>query len=1433
MVRLQYLDTFKTFRTTPPVIMPEIKGDRKKRYVYMVWAPSIEKELIYLTSNIYIKYNNIHRYFIPKRWQGTVYGKGNQILQFNKNGEISELLEKYKSAPNLKNIANVVSYLPSNTARPMKGYNVLVEQNYLFEIFLNNEKDRRIPSNKFKDTLNALIKDFQNYKPGSPTNLIGSEYTQGCILIPLELWFTHDELMHPEKIIRQNSKNFMGWFFYQLGTQKLLNEFFPIVLQYQNMIIKLDSNTIPSDVKNVREFLSDTIHNFVKRIKNIGYARDQEGKEDEARLQDETDVSLAVAEKKTQEDMAVDLVAEKTKVDPDAIPEKAKDQIKESLKSRPTDPNKPEGTIDLKSIEDNNINLSQSDQDILMKAKLEGRSFESEKRNELLRNKYKDLKIGSTPIAEVEEVEKKYEIPPVKVKANTINPALKDIKPFEFEKSYNKNLAQYDLVNILRHFSGVKPPLYLNKDIKIEDASTPMERVWKYTVEFEDENRKRHRFSFLMPKMYKEKYLYLNDQEFNISHQKFPYPITKVSPNKCQLVTNYNKIFTERYGTNLSPRVTKIKKVLGGAECPSTIKVEHGDSTIPNRPYLTTVEQDDLGSTFIKIQMTNREYNLNLYFIVDEAKAVTMAEAPKKIEVISYDGNGVETKSESTDDTLLPIGYKKFKSNKKTVYYFISGKTNIVYDQFGKTQGELSDFVVEESILADNRLEKQFADTSAGSKFIYARSTIMAEDIPTILVVSAADPNGLIGVLEKGKIKYQFMDHRPKVNKDVTGVIPFEDGYLVYDRYPYENSLLLNGLLIIPTKEWSFYAMADRDTYVDIFDTMFNRRNLIDAMQNFYALMVDPITKDILNRLDMPTDFTRLMLYCVGTLADNSFQIDSAYYNTRIRSNEIINAYLYKELATAWEQWRIGRIEKFSIRERAIIDQLLTVQTVDPHSKLNMTLEAENNSLIKLKGPSGMNEDHSFTLEKRAYHPSMRGIIAMNTTPSGEVGIGRHLTLNANVDDARGFVNIEKPEYDGTELASAGELLQTFGPESADIERVAMAISQSKHLVPVASQTSGLVNYDMERTIPYLSNDFAFRAKQDGKVVEIKDDIMIIQYKDGTYDDIDLSRHPDKNVDGGFFIMNQMQSDLKVGNTFRANDIIAFDPKYINSNDMFGDPCADVGCLGHIVIETNGAVYEDSGYCTDEFAHRMATKITRQKRVILSQYANIKKIAKVGDKIKANDPILIFDDTSEEFSSQLLASIADQEEDSDDAVLATGAPVISKIAGTISDIFIYYTIPLEDMTPSMRKIVEEYDRKAKTRSKTLAKYISPNDSNTIVKPAEQLTPDSQGKVKGVPVGDGVIIDFYIEYDDILATGDKSSSFSALKTTYSFVIPAGLAPYTDFNPERKIDMALACVGMYKRMCLDIIKVGGITKYLIEMKRLHKNKYLDRIKNELKK
>ena len=142
-------------------------------------------------------------------------------------------------------------------------------------------------------------------------------------------------------------------------------------------------------------------------------------------------------------------------------------------------------------------------------------------------------------------------------------------------------------------------------------------------------------------------------------------------------------------------------------------------------------------------------------------------------------------------------------------------------------------------------------------------------------------------------------------------------------------------------------------------------------------------------------------------------------------------------------------------------------------------------------------------------------------------------------------------KYDGTELLTPGEMMQTFGPESSDIERLAMSISQSKHEVPVASETSSIVTYDMERVMPYLSNDYAFTAKQDGKVVAIENDIMIIQYADGTYDDVDLSVRPARNTDGGFYIMNQLSTDLKVGAKVKAGQLVAIDTKYINDHDMF------------------------------------------------------------------------------------------------------------------------------------------------------------------------------------------------------------------------------------------------------------------------------------------
>lgn len=1342
MVKLNLLEPLKIYRAKPPLIVPETQNKLKKNQAYVIIAPSIQEEYDFLTGTNNLRFRNLYKYYLEKKYTLTLYGAGKKTFLPDDDDAVTRLLQSYTSQNgNMSKIDGITMVPnPKNAARVLKDVNVLVEVNHLSEQILFNPKDRRLPSYRIEQYMDELAARYE---------MIGTfgNYTISTF-IPLELWVTEEELSSPAALLRTNSKNIGAKFIEKiLNDPKSLPRYGTIYLTYYNQILPIavtgDISSLPTETQVER--LQDLYKSFLIKANRVNVPEEAENGEEEA-------VIIQTAEKQTKVDDSVTAILQQSKVDPDQVSDSKKKQIGKVVEKNIADPklvdvgsedkkNEVDAVLDIKGV----TIKDGADADVMLAAKMEGQSVLSHQRNQMLKEKYHTLKIGDTPLDDLIKDEEAYQIPEVPVKANTVNESMKNVKFARFDEAYNKELAYRDLANILLHFSHVEPALYLNKDIQVTDISTPTDRILRYTVEFEDTNRKRHRFSFQLPKMYKDRYLFLNDQKMNLLHQKLPYPVTKVSPEKCQAVTNYKKIFTERYGAHLSPRATRLLKKLLAMPATGSIKVTKGNTIQQNRGYLTTIEFDELAENLVQISAgTSRTNNIRIYFDCNIAQSI----------------NFIQPKLENEKYDLIPLAVQ-VKDDKKTNYGF-SGTSNHVYDEDGTDYGELSEFIIDKLQEYNSSFAEELADTTTGTKFVYSRSRIMDENVPTVLMLSAADPGGLVAVLEKAGIEYSFVASRKDIDpddrkSDKVGIVPFADGFLVYQRYPYENSLLLNGLNTFPTKEYNFYDMGTRETYVELFDNMFGRRNLVDALQNFYYMFIDPITMDVLIRLQLPTDFTRLLLYCNDILADNSYQIDSDYHNSRIRSNEIIYAHLYRFLSEAWGSWRVGRQEKFSIRENAVIKELLTSNIVDPHSELNIMLETENDRQVKLKGPSGMNEDRSFTLEKRAYHQSMKGIIGMNTTPSGEVGINRHLVLNPNVIDARGFMNLSEdhPEdYDGTELMSPAELMQTFGPESSDIERLAMSISQSKHVVPVESSVSCPISYDMERVIPYISSDYAQSAKKDGKVVAIENDVMIVQYTDGTYDDVDLAEHPAKNTDGGFYIMNQLKTDLKVGSRFKAGELLAYDPKYINgTNDMFGDPLAVMGTMARVAVETNGSVYEDACYITNRLAHRMTTKMTRQKRVILSRFANISKMVKIGDRVNVNDPILVFDDTEDEFSSQLLAQLAAEAGD-DDEVLATNAPVISKYTGVIRDIRIYYTIPIEQMTPSMQKIIKSYVNDTNKREKTIAKYIDLNSANTLVKTSEQLKPDSTGKVKGARLNDGIMIDFYIEYDDVMSVGDK-------------------------------------------------------------------------------
>lgn len=130
-----------------------------------------------------------------------------------------------------------------------------------------------------------------------------------------------------------------------------------------------------------------------------------------------------------------------------------------------------------------------------------------------------------------------------------------------------------------------------------------------------------------------------------------------------------------------------------------------------------------------------------------------------------------------------------------------------------------------------------------------------------------------------------------------------------------------------------------------------------------------------------------------------------------------------------------------------------------------------------------------------------------------------------------------------------------------------MNSTQTRHTVPVQKADKTLIGTGIDKTLAHvLDSTFVFNAKQDGKVIHYDDKtkIMVLQYKDGSKDAIDLRDKLDKNGGGGFYITNAKETKLKVGNSFKKGDILAYNKNYFSDNE--GNPDYTVGTLAKVAV---------------------------------------------------------------------------------------------------------------------------------------------------------------------------------------------------------------------------------------------------------------------------
>ena len=111
------------------------------------------------------------------------------------------------------------------------------------------------------------------------------------------------------------------------------------------------------------------------------------------------------------------------------------------------------------------------------------------------------------------------------------------------------------------------------------------------------------------------------------------------------------------------------------------------------------------------------------------------------------------------------------------------------------------------------------------------------------------------------------------------------------------------------------------------------------------------------------------------------------------------------------------------MKQSAIIDAILADNTTSDLSTNSDLSYVETANTVSFKGLSGLNCDRSYGIDKRAYDDSMLNLLGMDTGFSGNVGINRQATVNANIEGGRGFVKTIDGDTD--KLSSAASFTMT------------------------------------------------------------------------------------------------------------------------------------------------------------------------------------------------------------------------------------------------------------------------------------------------------------------------------------------------------------------------------------------------------------------------
>lgn len=1312
--------------------------------------------------------------------------------------------ERIKNQKDILNIYNIIKTQSKNIMytrldiKAYKGLNLFVDTSYYNKAFFNNNtfiRDKGL--NLYIDFLNRVI-DVNKFKDAG--------YIRQTIFVPVMDWYTDNKnIMDYSKSInpistiirtlRMNNMNSFGelknldfiffgtngYFKLEMNTfeKKFLSKF---ISNINNLIL---NSPIEDDslIKDTPDAITTEIIDKLEKSQNIKlYAVGNTSKVINAsKNKDSIQSDITKPLSRIKDDISSEKIPADTKdvdINKKIIEDKKKIVVAD-IKSVASNSVSTEDALDkldseyvaniikdIASEESNGIKTSVARQSRIMK-------MNQDFKEKTVKGKYvKDLINNSQNIGDKEP------LPVTAVAVNSINnDQWENLQYINFNKTYD---VDEDIMNILNFFGTRTVPVSI-RNVDVEDTSTSEDLVETWSVQCEDINGTRFQLKFDIPKFKNNRFMRLRGNDKTINGQLMNLPILKTEKDVCQITTNYNKIFFRIFGSALGKSnivtdllVKSLNKYTG-----KDITYKIGSNKMSALKYDLPLDYIDIGNNYSTI--TYKDFTF--YFNQDEIRA----KYEKDIDL----------------NKGIPIGYNKSKS--EIIYYRTDD------NRF------LSEMILIQ-LLQDKEFEEIFDTIKPSVKYSYSKASIMSTTIPVIVICAYCE--GLTKTLDKAIIHYNITDKKPKFNsKDrmYNDCIKFKDGFLTY-QVNYSSSLLMNGLKECNTEDYSIKDIDSKSMWTEMLD-LFGGRIKADGIDNFYDLMFDPITIRTCEAYEIPSDFCSALIYSSDLLADSKFNKHVDITGNRFRTNELVAGYTYKELAKSYANYRT-KLKKtgkstMSIKQSAVIDAILIDNTSSDASTINDLCYAEAANTVSFKGLSGMNSERSYSLDKRTYDQSMNGILAMSTGFAGTVGENRQTTINMNIQGKRGYIKDTANNTDimnDVNTLSIAEAITPLSTTHDDPFREAMSFTQrTKHDMRVAGGDPLLITNGMDDALSNFTPDyFSVNAKQDGKIMEKTNEHIVIKYKDGSIEYVDLTNKVYKNSDGGFYTAIKLKPADKLGTIVKAGQLIAYDPlSYTPDIGYDNNATYNQGTLAKVAILVTDEGFEDSCVVDRYLSNALSSNVIMQVSHDIPKNTNVYNLVKVGQKIEEGEPLMVIQNAFEDDDVNIL--LKNLVDDADEVTSLGRIPIRSHNTGVIEDIQIYRTVEIEELSPSLQKIVKEYERSKSRIKNTVAKY-DPDKAKEYVNDYKLNT---TGKLKNLD--EGVRIEIYVSYKDDFSVGDKLIILGAQKGVAKEVFDIGNEPTSEYRPEEPIDAMFSMRSFDARMITAplLYALGG--KFIVELDR----------------